>query len=158
MAGFILLALGFLGVYLRLQQEGVGRRGFLALVLCWVGAGLTLPFFGAESFGLQVIGRAAQAQGSMETLQMANQVRFGPGLWFIGAGLLLVAAAGILLATAIWKAGLKPRWGGIPLAAGLAVYIPQLQGATFFQPIRIVVALVILAGCVLISWGILRKA
>jgi hypothetical protein len=156
MLGFIMLALGFLGVYLHLQRTNVDRRSFIALVLCWVGVGLTLPFFGAESFGLQVIGRTAQAQGSMEILSMANQVRFGPGLGFIGVGLLLVAAAAIVLATAVWKSSLKPRWGGIPLAVGLGVYIPQLQGAPFFQPIRIVVALIILAGCVLIVRGLLQ--
>jgi hypothetical protein len=161
MAGFILLGLGFLGTYLHLQQTSAERRGFLALVLCWIGAGLTLPFFGAESFGLQVIGQAAQAQGQtqsgLEILRMANQVRFGPGLGFIGAGLLLVAAAAILLATAVWKSGLRPRWGGIPLAVGLVVYMPQLQGAPVFQPIRILVALIILAGCVLTSLAILRE-
>jgi hypothetical protein len=157
MAGFILLALGFLGSYLHLQQTGVERRGFLALLLCWVGAGLTLPFFGAEAFGLQVIGQTAQAQGSMDILRMANQVRFGPGLGFIGVGLLLVAAATILLATAVWKSGMRPRWGGIPLAVGFVAYLPQLQGAPFFQPIRIVVALIILAGCALIARGILRQ-
>ncbi len=157
MLGFILLALGFLGVCLRLQRTNVERRSFLALVLCWIGAGLTLPFYGAESFGLQVIGRTAQAQGSMDILAMANQVRFGPGLGFIGAGLLLVAAASIVLATAVWKSGLKPRWGGIPLAIGLGVYLPQLQGAPVFQPIRIVVALIILAGCALIARGLLGK-
>jgi hypothetical protein len=156
MAGFILLALGFLGAYLHLQPTSVERRSFLALLLYWVGAGLTLPFFGAESFGLQVIGQTARAQGSMDILRMANQVRFGPGLGFIGAGLLLVAAAAILLATAVWKSPLKPRWGGIPLAVGLVVYMPQLQGAPFFQPLRIVVALIILAGCALIARGILR--
>ncbi len=48
--------------------------------------------------------------------------------------------------------------GFILPALGFVVYIPQLQGAPFFQPIRIVVGLVILAGCVLISQGILSKA
>jgi hypothetical protein len=157
MAGFILLALGFLGVHLHLQSTSAERRGFLALLLCWVGAGLTLPFFGAETFGLRVIGQTAQAQDSMDILRMANQVRFGPGLGFIGVGLLLVAAATILLATAVWKSGMKPRWGGIPLAVGFVVYLPQLQGAPFFQPIRIVVALIILAGCVLIASGVLSE-
>ena len=158
MAGFILLALGFLGAYIRLQQTSVERRSFLALHLCWVGVGLTLPFFGAEAFGLQVIGEKALDLSSMDILRMANQVRFGPGLWFISAGLLLVAAAAILLATAVWKAGMRPRWGGFPLAFGFVVYIPQLRGAPVFQPIRIVVGLIITAGCVLIARGILSEA
>jgi len=155
MAGFILLALGTLGAYLRLQATPAERLGFLALLLCWAGAGLTLPFFGAEAFGLQVIGEAALRQNSLEVLGMVNQVRFGPGLAFIGAGLLLVAAAMILLAVAVWKAGLKPRWGGLPLALGFLVYMPQLQGSPAFQPVRIVVALIIAAGCALVARGML---
>jgi hypothetical protein len=157
MAGFILLSLGLLGVYIRLQQTSVERRSFLALLLCWVGVGLTLPFFGAEAFGLQVIGKTALDLSSMDILRMANQVRFGPGLWFISAGLLLIAAATILLATAFWKAGMRPRWGGLPLAIGFVVYIPQLQGAPVFQPIRIAVGLIITVGCVLIARGILSE-
>jgi hypothetical protein len=157
MLGFILLSLGFLGVYLRLQPTRVERRSFLALLLCWLGAGLTLPFFGAETFGLQAIGEAAIGQNSMDFLRMVDLVRFGPGLWMIAAGLLLVAAATVLLATAVWKSGMKPRWAGVPLALGFVVYILQLQGGPAFRPIRIAVGLIIVTGCVLVARGILRK-
>jgi hypothetical protein len=157
MAGFILLGLGLPGVYLRLQPTGAERLGFAALLLYWAGAGLTLPFFGAESFGLQVIGKSALSQNSLEVLGLANQVRFGPGLGFIGAGLLLVAAAMILLSIAVWKGGLRPRWAGLPLAFGFLAYMPTLQGAPAFQIIRIVLALVITAGCLLVARGILVR-
>ena len=44
--GFILLALGLLGLHLALQQSAVERLAFLALVLSWIGVGLTLPYYG----------------------------------------------------------------------------------------------------------------
>lgn len=148
MAGFILLCLGFLGVYVRLKDTDVERRTFVAIVLSWVGAGLTLPFFGAEAFGLQVIGRTAMEQNNSALIPMINEVRFGPGIAFIGLGLLCLAAATVILATAIWKSGIFSKWSGIPLAVAFVVYIPQLQGAPLFQPIRIIVGLLILSGCI----------
>jgi hypothetical protein len=158
MGGFILLSLGLLGVYLLLRPTELEPRAFLALILCWIGTGLTLPFFGAETFGLQVIGCAAFTQNSTDLLPLVNSVRFGPGLIFIGSGLLTIAAAMIVLATAVWKSRILPKWSGLPIAVGFSVYIPQLQGAPLFQPIRIAVGLLITAGCVLMARGMLRAA
>jgi len=158
MGGFILLSLGILGVYLLLRTTWVERRTFAALFLVWFGSGLTLPFFGAEAFGLQVIGHTAFTQNSTHLLSLVNLVRFGPGLLFIGAGLLLIAIAAIVLATAVWKSGILSKWSGVPLAIGLVVYMPQLQGAPLFQPIRIAVGLLIAAGCAWIAAGMFRAA
>ncbi len=155
MAGFILLSLGLLGTYVRLQGAGVGRLALLSLVLGWIGTGLALPFFGAEALSLQVIGRTAVQQNSLSVLAMVNEVRFGPGILFIGSGLILIAVATILLAVAAGKSRALPRWAAILVAAGFVVYIPQLQGAPVFQPIRIVVALVIAGGCLGLAAGLL---
>lgn len=156
MGGFILLSLGMLGVYLLLRSTPVEGRTFASVILFWVGSGLTLPFFGAEAFGLQVIGHTAFTQNSTHLLSLVNLIRFGPGLFFIGAGLLLIAIAAIVLATAVWKSGILPKWSALPLAIGLVVYMPQLQGAPLFQPIRIAVGLLIAAGCVWMAAGMFR--
>jgi len=157
MGGFILLALGFLGVHILLRQTKVERWAFRALVMCWVGAGLTLPFFGAEAFSLQVIGQAAVNQNSTDLIPLVNQVRFGPGIILVGIGLVLVAIATVVLASAIWESEVLPRWSGVPLAVAFAVYIPQLQGAPVFQPIRIAVGLIIVIGCAWIGAGMVRS-
>src|SRR5919108_4275818 len=79
MVAFVLLALGLLGLYLHLREMAVERRAIQALVLSWIGVGLTLPYYGAETFGLHAIGQEAVRQHSSALLALANAVRFGPG-------------------------------------------------------------------------------
>jgi thiol:disulfide interchange protein len=76
----------------------------------------------------------------------------------VASGLVLLAVAAIFLASAIWKSGVLPRWSGVPLAVGFVVCTPQLQGAPLFQPIRIVVGLVIAAGCIWVAAGVARAS
>ena len=156
MGGFILLTLGILGVYFRLQNTEVERWVLCALVLSIIGIGLTLPFFGVEAFSLQVVGQAAVNQNNPALIPLVNQIRFGPAIAFIGTGLIMVAAATILLAVAIWRSGAMSKWSGVPSAIGFAVYIPQLQGDPVFQPIRVAIGLVIALGCTWIAWAILK--
>ena len=59
MVAFVLLALGLLVLYIRLQKTTVENRAIQALVLSWIGIGLTLPYYGAETFGLHAIGQEA---------------------------------------------------------------------------------------------------
>lgn len=54
---FILLTFGLYGVYVSLRKTSAERTAFYGLVLSWLGTGLTLPFYGAEVFGLHVIGK-----------------------------------------------------------------------------------------------------
>jgi len=157
MGAFVLLTLGFLGVYIRLQETRAERRAFWALVLSWIGAGMTLPFFGAEAFSLQVVGQEALNQNNPAILDLVNSVRFGPGIIFAISGLLLVGVAAIVVASAVWQSGSLTRWSGVPLAIGLAVYIPQLQGNPSFQPIRIADGLLIAMGCVWMAWGMSKE-
>ncbi len=101
--GFISLSLGFLGLYLYLRDAGVEGWPLRGFVLCLVDVGLTLPFFGAEAFGLQVIGSTAVNHNNATLIALVNQVRFGPGTAFIVSSLLCVAAATIVMAVVVWK-------------------------------------------------------
>jgi len=152
--GFILLALGLLGLHLALQQSAVERLAFLALVLSWIGVGLTLPFYGAEVFGLHAIGQEAVRQHSSALLALANAVRFGPGFIVIVVGLGLLAGGSILVALAVWRSGSLSRWSGIPLALGFALYLPQFLAT---QPIRVAHGLLVALGCIWIAFGMVTR-
>ena len=51
---FTLLALGLLGLHNSLHSTAENSLAFWALMLCLLGIGLTLPFYGGESFGLML--------------------------------------------------------------------------------------------------------
>ena len=148
--GFILMTLGLFGLYLLLQNTQANHLAFWGLVLSWIGVGLTLPFYGAEVFGLHAIGQAALAQQNAAVLALANQVRFGPGFIVIITGLLLLAIGSILAAIAIWKSFRLAKLGGVLFALGFTLYIPQFVA---IQPIRVAHGVLIAIGCIWIAVG-----
>ena len=146
MAGFVLLAFGLLGFYLAMTRTRAEPLLWWALQLDWIGTGLTLPFFGAEAFSLPIIGREAAAQNSHDLLALVDEVRFGPAIFFVLVGLILIAVAAILLARAVWVSGRLSKWSGVPVAVGMVAFLPILQGAQIFQSLRIIDGLVVTAG------------
>jgi hypothetical protein len=144
MAGFVLVTLGLLALYGVLQDTPGERLAFLALVATWIGAGLTLPYYGAEAFGLHVLGQEAIRQHSTTMVGLANDVRYGPGIFLFVPGLLLLGIGGILAAAAIWRSATLPRWSGVPFALGFALYIPQFFGS---PAVRVLHGLLVTAGC-----------
>src|SRR5512135_1044071 len=66
MVGFILLTLGLLGAYGQLRETTSGRLALTGLVVTWIGAGLTLPYYGAEAFALHAVGQEALRQNSVD--------------------------------------------------------------------------------------------
>jgi len=133
--GFILLPLGLLAL-------NASKTAFL---LTWLGVGLTLPYYGAEVFGLHAIGEQSTASGTTTLLGMVDQIRYNPAAatMFL-LGLLLIAAGTITTATNVWHSTTLPKWSAIPLAAGFTLFIPQ-----FFTPapFRIAHGILIAAGC-----------
>jgi hypothetical protein len=146
---FVLLALGVFGRYGR-RHNGVGNRHATAAVtLIWIGVGLTLPYYGAEAFGLHAAGQQALNRNDPALLtSLTHAVRWQTGIWFILTGLILLAFGTVVLAIAIWNAArsVSPsrctRWSGIPLAIGTALYVPQFAGP---QPIRVAHSVVMTA-------------
>lgn len=149
---FVLLVLGTLGVYLLLRNTAVETLALVAVVLSWIGVGLTLPFYGAEVFGLHAIGMEALKQNNVALVSLATSVRGEPGIWFIIAGLILLGAGLIIFAIAVWRSGAFKKWIGIPLAMGFALYLPQYTAP---QPVRVAHGFLITLGCGLIAWNLL---
>lgn len=96
------------------------------------GAVLVLPYYGAETFALHVLGRHALA-GDSSALSMVAPIRDQPvALTTFGLGLLLLALSGILVAIA-WQrhhpVG-SPGLAAWPLGIMVALVLPQ-----FFLPV-----------------------
>src|SRR5919201_1865769 len=131
MVGFILVALGLLGLWTAVRRTRAERLALAAVVTTWIGVGLTLPYYGAEDFGLNAIARKAAEGQVSDLLGLVDAVRFSPvPITTFGLGLLLLAAGAVLAAVAIWRSGVLARSSGILFAAGLVLFLPQV----FFPP------------------------
>lgn len=101
-----------------------------ALVVTWLGVGLTLPYYGAETFALNALGVRAVEAGDPAVLGLADPIRFGAAqATMFAAGLAGLAAGAVLAAVAIRRSGVLPRWSGVPLAAGMVLFLPQFFGS-----------------------------
>lgn len=130
------------------RGAGVGAATW-ALVTAWVGAGCAALYFGAEIFGIRTIAEAALRESDLGLLAEIEVLRLQPwAMTLFGAGLLLLAASGVLVAVALWRSGARPRWAGIPLAIGLVLVLPQFFGG---PELRITHGFLIAAACTLIA-------
>jgi hypothetical protein len=126
MLGLVLVPLGLLGVRGLLEPTPGNALARAATATAWAGAGLTLPYYGAEDFALHAIARSAAAGRGTDLLGLVHDIRFNPVMTTMaGAGLLLLGLAGILTSAAIWRAGTLPRWSGVLFAVGLLLFVPQ---------------------------------
>ena len=129
--GLGLLAPTLLGAR-RLWGDGASARRVLtaAVATAWAGAGLCALYFGAEIFGIRTITQAALHRGDLSTfLDDVTALREQPAaMTAFGAGLLAIAAAGVLVAVRLWRDGGLHRGAGTLVAAGLVLYLPQFFG------------------------------
>jgi hypothetical protein len=154
MIGFILLPLGLLALRNVVSGTRAEPMALAAAVTTWIGVGLTLPYYGAEDFGLHAIASQAVAGDPVDVLAVAEAVRFSPmaATTFI-LGLLALGVGAVLAAVAVWRSGLLPRYSGVLFGAGFALFIPQ-----FYVPAagRIAHGLLVGAGSVWLAVAIWR--
>jgi hypothetical protein len=149
--GFVLLALGTLGIYVRLRQSAVAPTMLRALLFVWTGVGLTLPYYGAEVFGLHAVGQRALAADAPSLVEpLTHDIRLEAGIYFIIVGLVLLAIGAVMAAIAAGRSGVLARWSGVPLAVALVLYIPQFAAG---QPVRVAHGCLMLIGC----WWLARE-
>ena len=154
MAAFLALTVAVWS--LRRTGAGLGERsGAAAAVLTWLGVSLVLPYYGGETFALQVIAERAVATADPALLELADAFRYQPvAIGMFGAGLLVLAAAGVALAVALRRSGAPARLGGLLVGAGLVLYLPQF----FVGPAgRIGHGVLLAVGCAVLSAAILRQ-
>jgi hypothetical protein len=144
MLGFILVGLGLLALREAVSGTRGGPAALTALVTWWIGAGLTLPYYGAEDFGLNAIARKA-AGLQVDVLDLVQTVRFSPvPVTVFLLGLLGLAVAAILAAVAIWRSASLPRYSGVVFALGFALFLPQFYGP---PAVRIAHGVLVGIGC-----------
>ena len=146
MVGFILIPLGLLGVWSRLRHTGSDRPAFVALMSSWCGAGLTLPYYGAEDFALH----AAAARHASGLIDLVNAIRNQPvALTTFGLGLTLLTVGAVFAAVAIWRARVMSRLAAVTYALAFALFIPQ-----FYAPAGVRAAHGLLLGGALLGLAI----
>lgn len=154
--GFVLVPLGLLAVRSVVFAAPTGRLAMLAVVLCWLGAGLLLPFFGSETFALNAIATAGRADASLDVVALSDGVRMGAtAVATFGIGMLAVAVGAIAAAVAVARSGVLPRYAGLLFAIGLALYLPQL----FTPPwLRITHGVLLALGLLILALATWNKA
>jgi hypothetical protein len=153
MIGFILVPLGLLALRTAVGPPAAGTAT-AALVTMWIGAGLTLPYYGAEDFGLHAIARRAAEGAPVDVLDLADAVRFGPvAATTFGLGLVTLGVGAVLAAVAVWRSGTLARSGGIAFAVGFALFLPQFYTT---PAVRIAHGVLVGAGCAWLAWLLWR--
>ncbi|MCE3555033.1 hypothetical protein LWC33_26710 [Pseudonocardia sp. RS11V-5] len=133
-AGFVLVGLGI---------RPLSRA---AATVWWIGAGMVLPYYGAEAFALHALGLRSSGEALAAA---ADAVRNGPvQLTVFGAGLLLLALSAVLVAV-------RGRALALPFAVAMLLFLPQF----FLSPgLRIAHGVLLGVGCVLLAVAVRRKA
>ncbi len=137
MVAFTLVPVGLVGLSRCLERSPGEGPAFWGVVLCCIGVGLALPFFGIEAFSLGVIGARAVAQKAPDLVALAQSIRVGWGVRFFLLGLVLVAIGAILMAIAVMRCGSLPRSSGvlcqqvIPRTWRFALQCPAALGLGF---------------------------
>ncbi|NUR71057.1 MAG: hypothetical protein HOU81_09565 [Hamadaea sp.] len=125
-----------------------------AAVIMWIGAGLTLPYYGAEDFALNTLARKVKDGQSLDLLDLSDSIRFHPAAvatFFVG--LLLLGIGAVWAAVSVWRGSVLPKLSALLFGAGFALFIPQ-----FFtgEAVRIGHGVLMLAGCVWLAAALWR--
>lgn len=135
-AALVLLPLG-------LRAAGLHR----AALPTALGSVLVLPYYGAETFGLQAVAAETLRAGGSAMPPVTDAIRYGAVQSVLfAAGLLLLAVGGVVAAVVAARRG--GGAAGVGLALGLLLFLPQFFGP---PPVRIAHGLLVLAGCLLVA-------
>lgn len=157
--GLILIPMAWSALRHHLDAAGGGkpeRAAFLATLLGYAGSGLTISYYGAETYGLKAIGEHAVATGDASLTSLSEDFRMDPTAATVFAiGLALIAAAAALAAIAVWHSGTMHRWSAVPMAITMALYLPQFFAS---HPLRITWGAAVTAGALWTAWELWRAA
>jgi hypothetical protein len=155
MLGFVVLAFTLRAAAAGSPWAWAGRPLREVETRAWLAVALLLPYYGAEAYGLNQVGRYALDHRDAGVLDVADAFRYAPfEITTFSLGLLALVLVGGRLAHGLWRSGTLARTGGLLAGLGLATYLPQ-----FFLPPagRIVHGLVLGLGLVLVAVATARR-
>lgn len=154
MLGFVSLAFGLRAASARTPWTWTGRPVRETETRAWLAVALLLPYYGAEAYGLNQIGRYATEHGDAGVLDVADAFRYAPfEITTFTLGLFALVLVGGRLAHGMWRSGAVGRVGGLLAGLGLATYLPQFFGA---PGLRVTHGLVLGLGLLLIAYAAAR--
>jgi len=129
MLGFVSLALGLRAAAARTPWTWTGRPVRETETRAWLAVALLLPYYGAEAYGLNQVGRYATEHSDVGVLDVADAFRYAPfEITTFTLGLFALVLVGGRLAHGMWRSGAVGRLGGLLAGLGLATYLPQFFG------------------------------
>ena len=146
MVGFVALAFALRAAVVATPWAWTGQPVRRAETRAWLAVTLLLPYYGAEAYGLNQVGRYATDHDT-GVLDVADAFRYAPfEVTTFSIGLLLLGLVGGRFAHGLWHSGRVGRTGGLMAGVGLMTYLPQF----FTSPqVRMVHGLVLGTGLVL---------
>ncbi|GAA1747017.1 hypothetical protein [Aeromicrobium alkaliterrae] len=135
-------------------DAAVGRLRVAVPVLLALGTALVLPYYGAEAYGLPMVGELARDTGDASLVELGDGFRYALApVTLFSVGLLLLAVAGVLLVLRARRSALPA--GPILLGVWLVAFLPQFFGPA---PVRIAHGVVALAAGLLLALAIRRES
>ncbi|MBC5994115.1 hypothetical protein [Pontibacter cellulosilyticus] len=139
LVGVLMEMIGTVGLYLYLQRTRAERLAFYGLLFTLTHHILGLGVFALVIFLFPAVGEMVLA-GNMEAIRFATMD--GALAAFMGASLFTTLAGLALMAVAVWRSGVLPRWSGwmaflgfalIPFPGVLLQFLTNiLWGAAYF--------------------------
>jgi hypothetical protein len=149
MLGFVALALSLRAASVRPAWPWSGRPVREAETRAWLAVALLLPYYGAEAYGLNQIGRYATDHADPGVLDVADAFRFAPfEITTFLLGLFALVLVGGRLVHGMWRTGTLGRTGGLLAGLGLVTYLPQFFGG---PAVRVTHGVVLGLGLVLMA-------
>lgn len=156
MVGFVSLAFVLRSVADRPPWTWTGRPVRETETRMWLAVALLLPYYGAEAYGLNALGKYAVEQDAPAVLEVADLFRYAPvEVTTFAAGLVLLATVGGRIAHGLWRTGVVGRTGGLLAGLGLATYLPQFFGT---PAVRVAHGVVLGVGLLLLAVATHRAA
>jgi len=149
MVGFVSLAFALRSASVAPPWRWAGQPVRKTETRMWLAVALLLPYYGAEAYGLNELGRYASEHGDAGVIDVADAFRYAPfEMTTFALGLFVLVLVGGRIAHGLWHSGRIGRTAGILAGLGLATYLPQFFGT---PEVRIAHGIVLGLGLVLMA-------